>query len=89
MAKVDFEYKTKYGTYSDTIFYPDDNPMTDEQIEIEKQNRLNNWISIIENPIIIDTNVENTVVEVISIADEIFNNSLNEGTVSDAGTIQG
>jgi hypothetical protein len=52
MAKVDFEYVTKYGKFADAISFPDDEPMTDEQIEAEKQRRLNNWIAIIEAPIV-------------------------------------
>lgn len=50
MIKVDFEFQTKYGKFSDAIWYPDDAPMSDEEIEAEKQRRLNNWIAIIENP---------------------------------------
>lgn len=50
MAKVDFSFATKYGEFSDAIWFPDDAPMTDEEIEAEKQRRLSNWIAIIENP---------------------------------------
>lgn len=50
MAKVDFSFATKYGEFSDAIWYPDDAPMSDEEIEAEKQRRLANWIAVIENP---------------------------------------
>lgn len=50
MAKVDFEFETKYGKFADAIWFPDDAPMSDEEVEAEKQRRLTNWISIIENP---------------------------------------
>ena len=47
---IDFSFQTKYGTYSDAISYSDDQPLTDEEIETIKQQRLNNWLSLIENP---------------------------------------
>ena len=50
MAKVDFEFDTKYGKFSDAIWFPDDAPMSDEEIEAEKQRRLANWIALIETP---------------------------------------
>jgi hypothetical protein len=50
MAKVDFEYETKYGKFADAIWYPDDAPMTDDEIAVEKQRRLDSWIALIENP---------------------------------------
>jgi hypothetical protein len=49
--KIDFEFTTKYGKYSDAISFPDDEPMTDEEIAAEKQRRLENWIALIEAPI--------------------------------------
>jgi len=48
---IEFEYTTKYGKYSDAIIFPDDEPMTEEQIATEKQRRLDNWIALIEAPI--------------------------------------
>jgi hypothetical protein len=50
MAKVDFSFATKYGEFSDAIWFPDDAPMSDADIEAEKQRRLTNWLAIIENP---------------------------------------
>lgn len=43
---INFEFETKYGKYSDAIFI--DAPMSNEEIEKEKQRRLANWISVIE-----------------------------------------
>lgn len=48
---IDFEYTTKYGKYSDAILFPDDEPMTEEEIAAEKQRRLDNWIALVEAPI--------------------------------------
>lgn len=50
MAKVDFAFDTKYGRFADAIWFPDDAPMTDEEVEAEKQRRLDSWIAIIETP---------------------------------------
>jgi hypothetical protein len=50
MAKVDFEFETKYGKFADAIWFPDDAPMSDADIEAEKQRRLTNWLAIIETP---------------------------------------
>ena len=50
MNKIDFAFATKYGIFADAICFPDDNPMSDEKIEAEKQRRLANWIAMIETP---------------------------------------
>lgn len=50
MIKVDFEFETKYGKFADAIWYPEDAPMSEEELEAEKQRRLTNWLNIIENP---------------------------------------
>lgn len=50
MIKVDFEFETKYGKFADAIWYPEDAPMSEAELEAEKQRRLTNWLSIIENP---------------------------------------
>jgi hypothetical protein len=50
MASVDFFFDTKYGRYCDAIIYPDDQPLTDADIEVLKQQRLQSWINAIENP---------------------------------------
>jgi hypothetical protein len=51
MMVIKFEFTTKYGIYSDAIIFPDDEPMTEEAIEAEKQRRLDNWVAMIEAPI--------------------------------------
>jgi hypothetical protein len=44
---IDFEYTTQYGKFSDAIIFPDDEPMTDEEIATEKQRRLDNWLALV------------------------------------------
>jgi len=51
MAKIDFQFDTKYGVYGGAIWFPDEAPMSTEEIEVEKQRRLTNWIALIETPI--------------------------------------
>jgi hypothetical protein len=48
--KIDFEYSTPYGVYRDALYLDDGHGLSDEQIEAMKQERLNNWIAVIENP---------------------------------------
>lgn len=50
MIKIDFQYDTKYGKYSDALYLRDDHAYTSDEIEAMKQERLNNWIYVVENP---------------------------------------
>ena len=50
MIKIDFAFETQYGTYGDALILPDDHSLTDEEIEAMKQQRLTNWLAIIETP---------------------------------------
>ncbi len=51
MIKYDFEVSTKYGTYRDALHFPDDYAPTETELETLKQQRVNSWINIIENPV--------------------------------------
>lgn len=48
--KIDFSFDTKYGKFCDAIHLPDDHTHTDAEIEAMKQQRLDNWIAVIEAP---------------------------------------
>jgi hypothetical protein len=50
MLKIPFEFTTQYGTFKDTLNLPDGMDYTDEQIEGMKQQRLTNWLAVIEAP---------------------------------------
>lgn len=50
MFKIDFEYETPYGTYRDAIALFDGQTMTPEEVEAEKQRRLDQWLSYFEQP---------------------------------------
>ena len=48
--KIDFSFETKYGRFADALHLPDDHSLTDDEIEAMKQQRLTNWLAIIEAP---------------------------------------
>lgn len=50
MLKIDFEFSTSYGAYRDALYLPADHGFSESEIEALKQERLDNWISIIESP---------------------------------------
>jgi hypothetical protein len=48
MLKLDFEFDTQYGKYRDALYLPADHSFTEEQIAAMQQERLQNWLAIIE-----------------------------------------
>jgi hypothetical protein len=56
MNSISFQFETEYGLYSDAIVLADGVSLSDSEIETIKQQRLNNWISIITAPSVEDTN---------------------------------
>jgi hypothetical protein len=50
MIKIDFEFETKYGMYRDALYLDDNHSFTEQEIEAMKQQRVNNWIAVIESP---------------------------------------
>jgi hypothetical protein len=48
--KIDFEFDTKHGVFRDALHLPDDHTLTDEEIQAMKQQRVDNWIAIVEAP---------------------------------------
>lgn len=46
--KIDFEFDTLYGKFSDALVFPDDQPLpSDVEIEAMKQQRLNAWLAVV------------------------------------------
>jgi len=45
--KIDFSFDTQYGKFADAIVLPDNHNLSDEAIEVLKQERLNNWIAVV------------------------------------------
>jgi hypothetical protein len=51
---IDFSFDTEYGKFCDALHLPDDHSYTEAEIEAMKQQRLTNWIAVIEAPPIED-----------------------------------
>ena len=49
--KINFEFNTQYGKFSDALHFPDNQELpSDDEIEAMKHERLNNWITVITTP---------------------------------------
>lgn len=46
--KIDFEFETQYGTFRDALYL--EKEYTEQEIEAMKQQRLSNWLALIETP---------------------------------------
>jgi hypothetical protein len=45
---INFEYNTEYGLFSDSLWFPDGDPLpSPEEINAMEQERLNNWLAIV------------------------------------------
>ena len=53
MQQIRFTFETRFGSFSDALYLPEDHTFTDEQIEAMKQERLNNWLAVV-NPEVIE-----------------------------------
>ena len=51
MVSIDFEITKDGMTFKDAIVLPDGHTLTDAEIEAMKQQRFDNWYSIITNPV--------------------------------------
>lgn len=51
MTQIIFEFETQYGVFRDALHLPEDHTFTDEQIAAMKQERLTNWLAVV-NPTI-------------------------------------
>lgn len=50
MIKIDFEFETQYGVFSDALYLPEDHNFTTAQIAEMQAERLDNWLFAVENP---------------------------------------
>lgn len=46
--KIDFERSTIYGTFRDALYLPADHAYTDVEIEAMQEERVQNWLAIIQ-----------------------------------------
>jgi len=47
--QIIFTFDTPFGSFCDALYLPDDHGLTDEQLEAMKQERLANWLAVV-NP---------------------------------------
>ena len=47
MIKIDFQFDTQYGTFSDALHLPEDHTFTEAEIEAMKEARRDNWVAIV------------------------------------------
>lgn len=52
MIKIDFEFDSQYGVFRDAIHLPDDHQFTDVEIASMKQQRFDNWLAIVNPPLV-------------------------------------
>jgi hypothetical protein len=48
--QIIFTFETKYGQFTDALHLDEDHAFTEAEIEAMKQERLSNWIAVIESP---------------------------------------
>ena len=48
--KIEFEFATPHGVFRDALHLDDNHTFTEEQIAAMKQERLDNWLFVVENP---------------------------------------
>jgi hypothetical protein len=48
--KIDFEFTTPHGVFRDALYLDDAHQLTEAEVNALKQERLDNWLAIIENP---------------------------------------
>ena len=62
---ITFTFDTKFGQYSDALILPDDHTLTNDELEAMKQARLNNWLDIFNNPVVMPVEIiDETAVEI-------------------------
>ena len=49
--KIDFEFETQFGMFRDALHLSDNHTFTDEELAAMKQQRLDNWLAIVNAPV--------------------------------------
>ena len=75
--KIDFEFTSPYGVFRDALYLPDDHSYTDEQIAAMKQERLDNWLFVIENPPEAEM-IDGVAYEYFDVDGQLFLNAVSE-----------
>jgi len=48
--KIDFEFDTPHGLFRDALHLPDDHTLSPEEIQLLKEERVDNWIAVVTAP---------------------------------------
>ena len=48
--QIIFTFKTQYGAFTDALYLDEDHTLTEAEVDAMKQERLSNWIAMIESP---------------------------------------
>ena len=56
--KIDFEFQTPHGLFRDALHLADDHGFTEAEIELMKQQRVDNWVAVVTAPAVEDTPVK-------------------------------
>ena len=49
--QIRFTFETQYGPFSDALYLDEDHTFTEAEVEAMKQERLTNWLAVV-NPVI-------------------------------------
>ena len=52
MVRIDFTKTDGIYTLQDALYLPDDNQLSDSEIEALKQERFDNWVAVLLTPVI-------------------------------------
>lgn len=53
--KIDFQFDTPYGKFSDALYFADDAVPDDATIEAMKKERFDNWVLAVSTPSVEET----------------------------------
>jgi len=48
--KIDFEFDTPHGLFRTALHLPDDHTLSPEEIQLLKEERVDNWIAVVTAP---------------------------------------
>ena len=53
--KIDFEFDTPHGVFRDALHLPDDHTFSPEEIQLMKEERVDNWVAVVTAPPVDET----------------------------------
>jgi hypothetical protein len=62
--QIRFTFETNFGPFSDALYLDEDHTLTEAEVEAMKQERLTNWLAVV-NPVINPDAIDAPLVEVV------------------------